>query len=582
MSATLGAGGDLERLTGRRNITRLAIPEGWDKQGIGRRLFIFPDLSFSEDRVLELRRRLMADAGRSLVLVPSNDARDAVRKDVESSLGFQTFSAEDIEISKMPFVKRDKAVAIVANRYDGIDFPGDDCRLLFVEGLPRATNLQERFIMSRMGANLLFNERVQTRVLQAVGRCTRGLNDFSAVVVTGEELHDYLSDRDRRKYLHPEMQAELEFGIEQSKEVNLDDIAENFRIFIEHGKEWENANQEIIAKRDRTDRVEFPAMKELAAAVEHEINYQIRMWQGDYEKAFDAAREVLGLIVNPELRGYRALWHYLAGSAALLSAKAGTAGMEQNSRDQFLRAKEAARGIPWLVALARFDAAERPADRRNALLMEQIERVENILVETGKLQNRTYTKREQQILEGLDDEASFEQAHEALGQLLGFSVGKIEEDASPDPWWLAGDLCLVFEDHAGAKKTGATVGATKARQAASHVDWINANVAAAKGAKILAVLVSPAQTAGKGALPSLKRVALWPIDEFRQWAREALGVLRVLRTTFVEPGDLDWRARAADAFERNRMDAPGLFEWLSGRIAADLLECEEKKPTAVD
>lgn len=45
MSATLGAGGDLERLSGRRKIKRLAIPEGWDKQGIGRRFFIFPDMS---------------------------------------------------------------------------------------------------------------------------------------------------------------------------------------------------------------------------------------------------------------------------------------------------------------------------------------------------------------------------------------------------------------------------------------------------------------------------------------------------------------------------------------------------------
>ena len=496
---------------------------------------------------------------------------------MESNLKFRTFSADDIEASKAPFVKQAQAVAVVANRYDRIDFPGDDCRLLFVEGLPRATNLQERFIMSRMGANLLFNERVQTRVLQAVGRCTRGLNDFSAVVVTGEELPDYLSDRDRRKYLHPELQAELEFGIEQSKEVNLDDIVENFQIFIEHGKDWENANQEIITKRDRTDRVEFPAMNELEAAVEHEVNYQIRMWQGDDEAAFDAAREVLGAIVSPDLRGYRALLALSSWQRRSLASKAGTAGMEQNSRDRFLRAKEAARGIPWLVALARFDAQDQPVDRRNVLLMEQIERVENILVETGKLHNRNYTKREQEILQGLEGEATFERAHEALEQMLGFSAGKIEEDASPDPWWLIGDLCFVFEDHAGAKVSGASVGATKARQAASHVDWVNANVPAAKGAKVLAVLVSPAKTAGKGALPSLKKVALWPLDEFRQWARQALGVLRQLRTTFSEPGDLDWRARAAEAFVQNRMDAQGLFDWLSGRMAADLLECVEKE-----
>jgi hypothetical protein len=41
MSATLGEGGDLERLTGRMDIHRLPVPPEWDRQGIGRRFFIF-------------------------------------------------------------------------------------------------------------------------------------------------------------------------------------------------------------------------------------------------------------------------------------------------------------------------------------------------------------------------------------------------------------------------------------------------------------------------------------------------------------------------------------------------------------
>ena len=95
-------------------------------------------------------------------------------------------------------------------------------------------------------------------------------------------------------------------------------------------------------------------MHELEKSVEHEIGYQERMWQGDYEKAYDEAREVLGFIGNNELRGYRALWHYLAGSAALVAAKNRVPGMESQARAQFLRAKEDARGVPWLVALSRY------------------------------------------------------------------------------------------------------------------------------------------------------------------------------------------------------------------------------------
>lgn len=72
MSATLGLGGDLERTTGRSNIKRLPIPEGWDRQGIGRRFFMFPEMSLNQLDLTKLSNSLMRAAGRSLVLVPSD------------------------------------------------------------------------------------------------------------------------------------------------------------------------------------------------------------------------------------------------------------------------------------------------------------------------------------------------------------------------------------------------------------------------------------------------------------------------------------------------------------------------------
>ena len=572
MSATLGAGGDLERLTGRSRITRLAIPEGWDKQGIGRRFFMFPGMSLTDELTLDLRHRLMKEAGRSLVLVTSDTARNAVESDIAKNVGYDTFSAGDIEKTKKPFTDAAQAVAVVANRYDGIDFPGDDCRLLFVDGLPRAVNLQERFLMARMGANLLFNERVQTRVLQAVGRCTRGLNDFSAVVVSEAELADYLVDKGRRAYLHPELQAEIEFGVDQSRDVTLNTLVENFGIFLEHEEAWENVNLDIIAKRDAAKQVAFPAMGELTSAVPHEIAYQKRLWQGDYEKAFDEAREVLGTIVHNDLQGYRALWHYLAGGAALMASNKGVAGFEGQARAQFVRAKEGAKGIPWLVALSRYDTSTAEADKRNSTVLQQIERLENVLAALGKLHNRAFAKREKEILDGLASAEGFEAAQTQLGEMLGFSVGKVEVDASPDPWWLADGLGFVFEDHAGATSPDPLIDATKARQAASHVDWMQANVGAARDCKLLPVLVTPAKKASKGALPSLKKVAYWPLAEFRMWAIMALGVVRELRTTFQEPGDIEWRLHAAETFEANGLDAPTLYDKLSTNMAANVME----------
>ncbi len=573
MSATLGAGGDLERLTGRPRIRRLPIPEGWDRQGIGRRFFMFPEKSLTEEQTLQLRRDLMRKAGRSLVLTLNKLDAETVSKDVTEHLEYPVFTADDLEVSKTGFTSAAHAAAVIANRYDGIDFPDEDCRLLFVEGLSRTTNLQERFLINRMGANLLFNERIQTRVLQAIGRCTRGLNDYSAVVITGDELPAYLTDRKRRAFFHPELQAELEFGVDQSTRVTAQDLLDNFAIFLDHDEDWEEANQGILDAREAATQAKFPAMDQLEAVVAQEIAWQTAMWNEDYTKAYDAARDVLGGLTDPALRGYRALWHYLAGTSAETAAAAGEVGFDAHARAQYRKAKEAAAGIPWLIGLARggATAAPTPEEVGHGTLLLQVEQLEAQLVKLGTLHNREFSARENAIREGLKDGKTFEQAQVLLGEHLGFNAGKRENDASPDPWWIIGNIAVVFEDHANAKGETSVIDATKARQAVSHPDWMREHVPASAGAQIQPVLVTPAKKAKDGAMPHLARVSHWDLDDFRRWADQVLVTVRDLRRDFHEPGDLAWRAQAAQALSDSRADAPGLFAWLAARPAREHL-----------
>lgn len=574
MSATLGAGGDLERLTGRTTIKRLQVPDGWDRQGIGRRYFMFPAMSLKGNEAARLRRELMRAAGRSLVLVPSEKHRAEIAEDIAEDLGFRIFSVDELEKSKRPFVTTEQAVAVIAGRYDGIDLPGDQCRLLFIEGLPKATNLQERFLMSRMGANTLFNERIQTRVLQAIGRCTRSLQDFSAVVVGGEELTDYLVDRRRRVFLHPELQAEIEFGVEQSQTTSVADFLDNAAIFFENKIAWEDANQDILAKRSSSVQQAMPAMNDLQEVVHKEIDYQTKLWQADYEAALDSAESVLGRLAARELRGYRALWHYLAGSAAWFGAQAGVTRLVARARTHFSKAKAAAPGIPWLVGLSTYQDAVGRAEEPDPTVLHQIERLEHQLARLGTVHDRNFAAHEQEILNGLMSAEGFEQAHVKLGALLGFDAGKVEADASPDPWWIADNICFVFEDHAGAK-SDSVLDATKARQAATHPAWMHSHVRAAENARVLPVLLTPVTRATEGAFPHLNSVALWPLAEFRAWATRALVTVRDLRRTFVEPGDLDWRTAATEMFKTGRLDAVGLRDWLSTQSAGRLLNLAE-------
>ena len=573
MSATLGVGGDLERQTGRKNIDRLPVPDGWDRQGVGRRFFIFPEASLKTDEADHLRHDLMSRAGRSLVLVPSKDKRDQIAEKIDDSLGFETFDAQDIENSKQPFISNAKAVAIVANRYDGIDFPGEECRLLYVEGLPKATNSQERFLIFKMGANILFEERIQIRVLQAIGRCTRSLEDYSAVVVAGEELTSYLADVHRRKYLHPELQAEIRFGWDQSKDATSQALLERFKIFLANDEEWEEVNQDIVSYRKDMTKEIFPAVEDLGNVTKFEIEFQERLWQSDFENALESAGRILDGLVSPELRGYRALWHYLAGCASWLGSEEGVSRLKRKALDHFSEAKKMTKSIPWLVGLAREQTSESPSTADAASLMEQIERVEIILETFGTLNARKFVKREKEILEGLssDNSVVFENAHKLLGELLGFKAHKVETDGAPDPWWISGKVCLVFEDHSAAQETS-ILDVKKARQVSSHPSWIQENSEIDHDTEILPVLVTPVRKVRHGAVVHLREVALWPLGEFVDWAKNAIFIVRELRNTFSRVGDLAWRAQAAAKFESNKLDAQGLISELRIRIAADELE----------
>jgi hypothetical protein len=198
--------------------------------------------------------------------------------------------------------------------------------------------------------------------------------------------------------------------------------------------------------------------------------------------------------------------------------------------------------------------------------MAQIENLEAQLAELGILHDRAFEQREREILTGISAEGSFEQAQRLLGEMLGFKAGKIETDASPDPWWLIPGYCIVFEDYVNANPKSA-LDAKKARQAFSHPNWMRAHVPESKDCEIFATIVTPVKTMKSGAAPHLTEVGLWQVDDFRRWAKEALLVIRQLRTSFVEPGDLVWRANAAEQFELAGLDAKSLMETLKRHLA---------------
>lgn len=577
MSATLGVGGDLERLTGTASITRLPAPENFRSTSVGRRFFIFPGLSLEPEDCNNLRLEMQKIAGRSVVLTTNNATVEAITEQVKVLGDFATYDAKDIEASTTPFIEEDQAVAIMAARFDGIDLPDEECRFLCLDGLPKATNAQERFLMTKMGATGLFNERLQTRVLQATGRCTRGLKDRSAVFVTGNGLCDFLADDRNWKHFHPELQAELAFGVLQSRNITATDLIEDFKSFLANNNDWAEANTQILDDAKSHAQELYPAMDNLEEAVKHEVLYQKALWMGDKQQAYQEARKIVSKLTAQELRGYRALWHYLAGAAARSMSTSENDDYQSIAREQFTEAMNAAPFVAWLAQLARDELLEETTGDAipDQDIIAQVERLEEILLGMGTASDQRFEKKVRRILENINTSASFEEGQRELGELLGFIAGKVETDASPDPWWLGATRGIVFEAHADAKPE-TKISATKARQAASHLNWMNEHVPEASSLDINVILVTPCTEGHQGAKPSLNNVRYWSLDNFRKWAGKTISTIRELKGTLPPNSDMFWRDEAAVRLAEEGLTLSAIIA--NCPIAGEYMDFPEKQP----
>lgn len=556
LSATLGEGGDLERLTGRRSITRVKAPAGLEAHGVGRRFFIFPTSSLDDDGASDLTSKLMKATPRAVFLTTSDARAKEITNWITEKVGHSVFTSEDIEASKASFVSTDQAVAVLAGRFDGMDFPKDESRLLLIDDVPSMVNLQEQFIAKQLGATALLRDRVKTRVLQAIGRCTRSFVDTSAVVVTGSKLRDYLLDADLTEELHPELQAEIDFGAYQSTDTASDELLQNFGSFLDLDKDWQSANSEIDNQADEMTQVLPSYLPQLQDCVRHEILFSEAMWRDDYAEAYDQAVQVLDLLTAPNLRGLRSFWSYQAGAAALLESKLSPRYI-QLAKDQFSKASKSS-DISWLSSLRRLSDDTGTAQELNQDDNFQVSQVAKNFSDFGVANNRKFNKEVLGIQAGFEDLDSFEDSQVALGNLLGFTSDNSGATAAPDPWWTARAFGIVFEDYAGGKDTS-TFSPTKAKQAMGHVNWLKYNRPECADIDFTTIIVTPTNKIYHGALPQIVDSLVWPLKDYIAWANNALEVLRKLKTNFRSDEDLVWRAECLAELEAKGLTMSGIL-----------------------
>jgi len=537
LSATIGAGGELERAFGRRRITRMAVPAGWDERGTGRRFFVFPELTNEFARaggdatagaaLAQFVSDLMRDAGRSLLLAPSNYTLDQV-KQLLVPAGYKSLTATDVETTLVPFTSEPHAVLGLANRYDGIDLPDDQCRLIVFAGLPVGADPQEKFYTTLLGAKRVLQERTRTRFAQGAGRATRNTNDRAVVVVLGQPLIAFAGDREVQDGTHPEIRAELEIGIRNSSRRPATDVATAIRQFLDQDPAWNtHIEPEIRTLRERyADAEEAEDTKSLNTSAPYEIQALDAAWRGNFAEAVrQAERAIQALAGGAELRPYQALWNYLAAHWARLAATVDPSYAAL--AETLMRAANAAASrTTWmpnrLLADGTAASAEAEASRLDKLA------VDGVIAHAKSVgKARALTRAVTEMRDNLSQREAgrYEQGLVTLGRLLGADSHKPTDEARADAVWRWGDEMWVAWEAKSEAKDENDISADDIRQANTHLRAASKDLdeAVPPGSHIL--LVSGKSTVHEAARAlAVEELSFAPIDDVQQVAEKVEAV----------------------------------------------------------
>ncbi len=561
MSATLGKSGELERSFGIDKIKKLQMVKDWENKTIGRRFFLFPFVSFKENELSNIILKLIEKTNRTLIIVNDNKTQDIFIKFIKNNTKKEVYTAKDIEKSKDKFIKSSNAVAVVSNRFDGIDFPGDECHLQILFDLQTATHIQEKFLTNRMCSQVLFTERINSRLVQALGRCTRSNKDYAAVCIVGEELMNTLIAPKKKLQFNPELQAELEFGFNNSTGyTDIDDYLELLDIFLNNRKEWNPAEKDIINIRDniidKNVKIDEVPYEQLYKCCQYEVKAQYNLWREDYENAFKYSQKVCNVLTHDSVKGYLGFWLYISAYCAYNIYVQGDASYKNLCIKLLKKASNTTLSIKWFNQLIK----DSESVDNNEIYMEYvIERIEQKISKAiNKNTNKKIFENFDVLLENLKglDGKKFERAHEELGQWIGYRTFNPKGDSEPDPIWiLNSQFCIVSEDK--IYETDAKAIPTRhVREAAGHKNWISAHcredsLKMAEQFECITVFISNSNTIDEPSAIQAKGIYYLNRNELVKYAERCISVLKELVISFNAIGDIVWREKAMKTIIEN-------------------------------
>lgn len=449
----------------------------------GERMILIPTLlhpSLTRESIIEWLSRFSEKNGDFgiMSLVPSNKrALDWIAQGGKITAVRNLAQSID-ELKKSIQSKTARNITILVNKYDGIDLPDSTCRVLCLDSMPSHISLIDKYTQEMRPDSFIIRRQMAQRLEQGIGRAIRGSSDWCIVIITGNDVTNFVSERTKREFLSNETKTQIEIA-EQLTDQMKEEEGHKLKIIEDLVKQCINREEGWREYYRKTmDKVKLnPLNNDYLELSKLEREAELEYLDGQYKKASELIRKIIDNS-NEEDVGW-----YFQLMATYLYPLSPTDSMDKQvkafSKNNRLHMPE--KGVVYKKLL------NASITREELILdwMRQQESHSSLIIKLSViLDSVSFTSQSD----------SFEDGIEKLGTLLGFASHRPEKTSRTGPdnmWHISGKQYWIISCKNMVKMDRNVIHKKESSQLNTDIAWFNENYA---DCKPIPILIHPANT----------------------------------------------------------------------------------------
>lgn len=434
-----------------------------------------PQITDNDIRDAVVRKSQSVNA---VVIVPSHRRAEAWTKHAAI-----TITADSLEAGVAQLKAGHVGLAVIVNKYDGIDLPYDACRILVLDDIPDARRLIDRIEQSRLHGTTIEVGRSIQQIEQGMGRGVRASDDYCVVLLMGRSITGQLFTQNGLERLTQATKVQFHLSEEVGSQVRnqgMSTIESAMEYCLTRDAQWVSA-----AKAALVHTTYLTSSSDLGIAIARRRAFNLAI-QNDRVGAVAVLQAESNAANDPLVKGW------LMAELAEYTYAFNPVESHQILRAAHGHNKEVTRPLNGIVY-----------QRLSSLTREQASNCIQHVTQHFKTANEVVIAAHS-VASDLEFRPNsfrrFERAFRDAAAFLGFAsqLPELENGVGPDVLWAVGGL-QYFVIEAKNEATTATISKDYVNQLGGSINWFSQTYDATCSA--VPILVHPASTVETAASP---------------------------------------------------------------------------------